>query len=85
MSSPAARAACNVEEFADGHIGLPGTVMLAGAAHLLGWDIPRCLVYSGCSLVDAGRLCMVNAARILGSLLPRYGINQGLMKFTAVP
>jgi N-acetylglucosamine-6-phosphate deacetylase len=63
----------DVEVFADGHIGLPGTTMLAGAAHLLDWDILRFMEYMGCSLGDAIRLCTVNPARFLGSLPPLYG------------
>lgn len=63
----------DVEVFADGHIGLPGTTMLAGAAHLLDWDIPRFMEYTGCSLGDAIGLCTVNPARFLGSLPSRYG------------
>jgi N-acetylglucosamine-6-phosphate deacetylase len=63
----------DVEVFADGHIGLPGTSLLAGAAHLLDWDIPRFMEFTGCSLGDAIRLCTVNPARFLGSLPPQYG------------
>jgi N-acetylglucosamine-6-phosphate deacetylase len=63
----------DVEVFADGHIGLPGTTMLAGAAYLLDWDIPRFVEYTGCKLGDAIRLCTVNPARFLGSLPPQYG------------
>lgn len=63
----------DVEVFADGHIGLPGTTMLAGAAHLLDWDIPRFVEFSGCSLGQAIRLCTTNPAFFLGNLPPRYG------------
>jgi N-acetylglucosamine-6-phosphate deacetylase len=63
----------DVEVFADGHIGLPGTTMLAGAAHLLDWDIPRFMEYTDCSLGAAIRLCTANPARFLGNLPPLYG------------
>ena len=52
-----------VEVFADGHLGLAGTEYLAGAAHLLDWDIPRCVAASGCSLAEAIAACTVNPAR----------------------
>ncbi len=52
-----------VEVFADGHLGLAGTEYLAGAAHLLDWDIPRCVAATGCSLSEAIAACTVNPAR----------------------
>jgi N-acetylglucosamine-6-phosphate deacetylase len=54
-----------VEVFADGHLGLAGTQYLAGAAHLLDWDIPRCVAATGCSLAEAIAACTVNPARYL--------------------
>jgi N-acetylglucosamine-6-phosphate deacetylase len=56
----------DVEVFGDGHLGLAGTQTLAGAAHLLDWDLPRFLEATGCSLADALRLCTCNPARLLG-------------------
>ena len=53
----------DVEVFADGHLGLAGAEYLAGAAHLLDWDIPRCVVATGCSLSEAIAACTVNPAR----------------------
>lgn len=53
----------NVEVFADGHLGLAGTEYLAGAAHLLDWDVPRCITASGCSLAEALAACTVNPSR----------------------
>jgi len=53
----------DVEVFADGHLGLSGAEYLAGAAHLLDWDIPRCVVATGCSLSEAIAACTVNPAR----------------------
>ncbi len=50
----------DVEVFADGHLGLSGTKYLAGAAHLLDWDIPRCVVATGCSLSESIAACTVN-------------------------
>jgi N-acetylglucosamine-6-phosphate deacetylase len=55
-----------VQVFADGHLGLAGTEYLAGAAHLLDWDIPRCIAATGCSLAEAIAACTVNPARYLG-------------------
>lgn len=55
-----------VEVFPDGHLGLAGTEYLAGAAHLLDWDIPRCLAAAGCSLAEAIGACTVNPCRYLG-------------------
>jgi N-acetylglucosamine-6-phosphate deacetylase len=57
--------AIEVEVFADGHLGLAGTEYLAGAAHLLDWDIPRCVAATGCSLAEAIAACTVNPARYL--------------------
>ena len=39
-----------VRVFDDGHLGLPGTEALAGAAHLLDWDIPRFMEFTGYGL-----------------------------------
>lgn len=55
-----------VEVFADGHLGLADTEYLAGAAHLLDWDIPRCMKASGCSLAEAVAACTVNPGRYFG-------------------
>jgi N-acetylglucosamine-6-phosphate deacetylase len=55
----------DVEVFPDGHLGLPGTTLLAGAAHLLDWDIPRFCEFTGASLGEAIRLCTENPARLL--------------------
>ncbi|MDR1319294.1 MAG: hypothetical protein LBJ90_06685 [Treponema sp.] len=55
-----------VEVFDDGHLGLPGTGALAGAAHLLDWDIARYMDFTGASLKEALALCTVQPARFLG-------------------
>lgn len=54
-----------VELFPDGHIGLAGTPYLAGAGHLLDWDIPQFMRSAGVSLADTIRLCTRNPARLL--------------------
>lgn len=56
----------DVEVFPDGHLGLPGTTMLAGAAHLLDWSIAHFHQYTGVPLGEAIRLCTENPARFLG-------------------
>lgn len=61
-----------VEVFDDGHLGLPGTTILAGAAHLLDWDIPRFIEFTGHGLSEAVRLCTQNPTRIL-KMPPGYG------------
>jgi N-acetylglucosamine-6-phosphate deacetylase len=52
----------DVEVFPDGHLGLAGTEYLAGAAHLLDWDVPRCVAAAGCTLAEAVAACTVNPA-----------------------
>ena len=61
-----------VQVFDDGHLGLPGTESLAGAAHLLDWDIPRFMEFTGCSLGETIPLCTRNPGRILG-VPDKYG------------
>ena len=56
-----------VQVFNDGHLGLPGTESLAGAAHLLDWDIPRFMEFTGYSLGETSPLCSRNPGRIQGS------------------
>ncbi|MBM4339209.1 MAG: amidohydrolase family protein [Deltaproteobacteria bacterium] len=55
----------DVQVFDDGHLGLPGTEALAGAAHLLDWDIPRFMEFTGYSLKETIPLCTQNPARLL--------------------
>jgi N-acetylglucosamine-6-phosphate deacetylase len=67
----------DVEVFPDGHLGLPGTSILAGAAHLLDWDLAHFVQFTGLPLREAVQLCTVNPARVLG-LPDRYGrLEQG--------
>jgi N-acetylglucosamine-6-phosphate deacetylase len=61
-----------VQVFDDGHLGLVGTESLAGAAHLLDWDIPRFMEFTGNSLPKTVPLCTQNPARILRTP-DRYG------------
>lgn len=56
----------DVQVFDDGHVGLAGTGFLAGAGHLLDWDIPVFMRFTGASLAETIRLCTVNPARLLG-------------------
>jgi N-acetylglucosamine-6-phosphate deacetylase len=49
----------------DGRLGLAGTESLAGAAHLLDWDIPRFMEFTGYSLHETIPLCTRNPARSL--------------------
>jgi N-acetylglucosamine-6-phosphate deacetylase len=58
--------ALDVEVFEDGHLGLAGTQTLAGAAHLLDWDLPCFIEATGSSIAQAVRLCTLNPARLLG-------------------
>jgi N-acetylglucosamine-6-phosphate deacetylase len=61
-----------VQVFDDGHLGLPGTEALAGAAHLLDWDIPRFMEFTEYSLQETILLCTQNPAHIL-SIPDNYG------------
>jgi N-acetylglucosamine-6-phosphate deacetylase len=64
--------AIDVEVFSDGHLGLPGTTLLAGAGHLLDWDIPVFMKAAGLELGETIRLCTQNPAALLG-LEKEYG------------
>ncbi|WP_422479181.1 N-acetylglucosamine-6-phosphate deacetylase [Pleomorphochaeta sp. DL1XJH-081] len=56
----------DVDVHEDGHLGLHGTSVLAGAAHTLDWDIAHFMAYTNHSLQEAVRLCTVNPAKLLG-------------------
>ncbi len=62
-----------VEVFEDGHLGLHGTTFLAGAAHLLDWDILRFMESTGASLSDTIKLCTENPSVYLGLSESGYG------------
>lgn len=55
----------DIEVYNDGHLGLAGTEYLAGAGHLLNWDIAHYMKFTGCSLAETINLCSVNPARVL--------------------
>jgi N-acetylglucosamine-6-phosphate deacetylase len=61
-----------VQVFPDGHLGVAGTEYLAGAAHLLDWDIPHCVAAAGCGLGEAVAACTANPCGYLG-LPPQCG------------
>jgi len=56
-----------VQVFEDGHLGLSGTESLAGAAHLLDWDIPRFMEFTSYTLGETIPLCTQNPGRIQGA------------------
>ncbi len=62
----------DVEVLKDGHLGLPGTTVLAGAAHLLDWDIARFMEFTNCSLLQAISLCTRQPAEYLGLDIKAY-------------
>jgi len=55
-----------VEVFEDGHIGLPGTEILSGAAHMLDWDIPHFMRFTNTPLGPSIGLCTDNPDLLLG-------------------
>ncbi|UCF96498.1 MAG: amidohydrolase family protein [Spirochaetaceae bacterium] len=65
----------DVQVFEDGHLGLPGTEILAGAGHLLDWDIPHFAAVTGLSLGEIIPLVTINPGRLLG-LESEYGTLQ---------
>ena len=54
-----------VEVFKDGHLGLTGSGILAGAGHLLDWDIAHFIKFTGNDLANTIPLCTINPAKIL--------------------
>ncbi|MCP4403920.1 MAG: amidohydrolase family protein [bacterium] len=62
----------DVEVYEDGHLGVLNTPYLAGAGHLLDWDLPHFMTFSGCDLSEVIPLCTVNPAKLLG-LEGQYG------------
>jgi N-acetylglucosamine-6-phosphate deacetylase len=55
-----------IQVFEDGHLGLPGTGFLAGAGHLLDWDIAHFVNVTDYNLASTIPLCTSNPARLLG-------------------
>ena len=62
----------DVEVHKDGHLGLAGTEYLAGAGHLLNWDIAHYIKFTGQNLAETIGLCTVNPAGVL-KLKNNYG------------
>lgn len=56
----------DIRVFEDGHLGLAGTDYLAGAAHLLDWDIAQFINYTNTTLAEAIQLCMTNPSKMFG-------------------
>ncbi len=54
-----------VEVFKDGHLGLAGTGILAGAGQLLDWDIAHFIKFTGNSLAKTIPLCTINPAKVI--------------------
>ncbi len=54
-----------VEVFKDGHLGLAGSGILAGAGHLLDWDIAHFIRFTGNDLANTIPLCTVNPAKVI--------------------
>ena len=75
-----------VEVFPDRHIGLRGTPFLAGAGHLLDWDIAHFARATGTDIRDAVRLATSNPEAVLGLPSPGPGFRVGdradLTRFT---
>lgn len=57
----------NVEICEDGHIALAGTQLLAGAGHLLDWDLRVFCEATGTPLEDAIRTVTVNPMKAIGN------------------
>jgi len=55
-----------VEVFKDGHLGLAGSGILAGAGHLLDWDIAHFIRFTGNDLANTIPLCTINPAKLIG-------------------
>jgi len=54
-----------VEVFKDGHLGLAGSGILAGAGHLLDWDIAHFIRFTGNNLANTIPLCTINPAKVI--------------------
>jgi N-acetylglucosamine-6-phosphate deacetylase len=54
-----------VEVFKNGHLGLVGSGILAGAGHLLDWDIAHFIKFTGNNLSNTIPLCTINPAKII--------------------
>lgn len=78
-----------VEVYPDRHIGLRGTTFLAGAGHLLDWDIAHFARVTGTDIRDAVRLATINPAEALGLPAAEPGFRAGepadFVRFTYDP
>ena len=54
-----------VEVFKDGHLGLVGSGILAGAGHLLDWNIAHFIRFTGNNLAKTILLCTINPAKVI--------------------
>ena len=61
-----------VEVFKDGHLGLTDTNILAGAGHLLDWDIAHFIKFTGNNLANTIPLCTINPIKII-KMPHKYG------------
>ncbi len=57
--------AIDVQVHPDGHLSLKDTEFLAGAGHLLNWDIAHFINTTGTSLAETIRLCTTNPGALL--------------------
>jgi len=55
----------DVEVFKDGHLSLPGIGILAGAGHLLDWDIAHFIRFTGNDLAHTIPLCTTNPTKVI--------------------
>jgi len=55
----------DVKVFKDGHLGLPNSSILAGAGHLLDWDIAHFIKFTGNNLAETIPLCTINPTKIV--------------------
>ncbi|MHC2995554.1 MAG: amidohydrolase family protein [Candidatus Atribacteria bacterium] len=62
----------DVEVFKDGHLALPGSGILAGAGHLLDWDIAHFIRFTGNDLAKTIPLCTTNPAKVI-EMSDNYG------------
>lgn len=79
----------DVQVHDDGHLGLPGTIFLAGAGYLLNWDIVQFMRFTGHTLAETIRLCTMNPAALL-NLSPdvgtlAVGVSANITLFTKPP
>lgn len=59
----------DVEICQDGHLSLAGTSLLAGAGHLLDWDIAKFMSFTGTGIKEAIKTVTVNPNRVLGAYI----------------